>query len=301
MKNREKIGRRTVLAAPLAAVQAQPDPVAPKRNASNVDAALYASITAFWEPHDREMLRWLPMTPPGRVLDLGCGRGDHLLLFAEMLDGGPAVTGFDLRQESLDFAAARLKERGWSGRAVLRQGDLYGLPFPAESFDLVWSSHVFHGLPDVVRAAAAVHRTLRRGGRFALRENRVTATLLPPDIGFGEPGLETRLNAAFERWLQRDRVRRGRYPHGWLHLLRQTGFAELTAHSFLHQATPPFSTPQREYLHYWLERKQEIEGIDPADRELVRRITDRSSELYFLRRDDLHYVSVSTIYTGVKA
>jgi ubiquinone/menaquinone biosynthesis C-methylase UbiE len=295
------LARRTLLAAPLAAAQTQVGPVAvQKRNASNAQAALYASIAAFWEPHDREMLQWLGMTRGTRVLDLGCGRGDHLVLFAEMLKDAHAVTGFDLRQDSLDFAAARLKERGWSERAVLRQGDLYRLPFAAGSFDLVWSSHVFHGLPDLPKAAAAVHRVLSPGGRFALRENRVTATLLPPDIGVGETGLETRLNGAFDRWLQRDRATRGRYPHGWLHLLRQAGFSQVTARSFLHQVTPPFNAAQREYLHYWLERKQEIEGIEPADRDLVRRITDRDSEQYFLRRDDLHYVSVSTIYSGTK-
>lgn len=300
MKNKLTVARRTLLAAPLAAAQTQVGKVVEKRNASNAQAGLYASIAAFWEPHDREMLRSLGMKRGTRVLDLGCGRGDHLLLFAEMLGGGPAVTGFDLRRDSLDFAAARLKERGWPGRAVLRQGDLYRLPFAAGSFDLVWSSHVFHGLPDVVKAADAVHSVLSAGGRFALRENRVTATLLPPDIGVGETGLETRLNEAFDRWLQRDRATRGRYPHGWLHLLREAGFSQVTARSFLHQVTAPFNAAQREYLHYWLERKQEIEGIKPTDRDLVRRITDRDSEQYFLRRDDLHYVSVSTIYSGTK-
>jgi len=294
------LARRSLIAAPLAAAQAQLGPVAQKRNASNAQASLYASIAAFWEPHDREMLHWLGVARGARVLDLGCGRGDHLMLFAEMLESGPPVTGFDLRQDSLDFAAARLKDRGWSARAVLRQGDLYRLPFAGGSFDLVWSSHVFHGLPDLPKAAAAVHHVLSPGGRFALRENRVTATLLPPDIGVGEPGLETRLNGAFDRWLRRDRAARGRYPHGWLHLLRQAGFSQVTAHSVLHQVTPPFNARQREYLHYWLERKKEIAGIDPADRDLVLRITQTDSEQYFLRRDDLHYVSVSTVYSGTK-
>jgi SAM-dependent methyltransferase len=302
VKNKANPGRRAVLAAPLAAAGLQFAQTPPKRNSSNVSASLYASIAAFWEPHDRELLTSLGVAEPGaKILDLGCGRGDHLVLFAELSGGVPPVTGFDLRQESLDFASARLKARGWPERVDLRQGDLYSLPFPAGTFDLVWSSHVFHSLPDVVKAAGIVYRVLRPGGRFALRENRVTATLLPPDIGFGEPGLETRLNSAFDRWLQRDRAARGRYPHGWLHLLHQAGFSQVAARSFLHQAAPPFNPHQRAYLHYWLERKQEIEGIDPADRQIVRQLTDKNSDRYFLRRDDLYYVSVSTIYSGVKS
>jgi len=95
VKNKLTLARRSLIAAPLAAAQAQLGPVAQKRNASNAQASLYASIAAFWEPHDREMLHWLGVARGARVLDLGCGRGDHLMLFAEMLESGPPVTGFD--------------------------------------------------------------------------------------------------------------------------------------------------------------------------------------------------------------
>ena len=137
----------------------------------------------------------------------------------------------------------------------MQVGGIFKRLFPPQSFDLVWSSHVFHGLRNLPEAMAAIRRVIKPGGRFALRENRVTAPLLPDDIGVGEPGLDSRLNRAFEAWLRKDRAELGRYPHGWAHLLREAGFREARARCFLHQAAPPFTDAQKQYLHYWLARR----------------------------------------------
>jgi len=180
----------------------------------------------------------------------------------------------------------------------LQRGDLFAMPYQPGSMDLVWSSHVFHGLSRLPAAALAVRRVLRSGGRFALRENRVTATLLPSDIGLGEPGLESRLNFAFDAWLRRDRAGRGAYPHGWTHLLRAAGFMNVQARSFLHEVQPPFTAQQSEYLRYYLGRKLEIENVSDADKAILRQLLDADGPHYFLRRDDLHFVAVSTVYLG---
>lgn len=281
------------LATALAAQNKSSAPAPERRNASNASPELYRAISAFWEPHDREMIQWLGN--PGRhVLDLGCGRGDHTLLFAERTH----TTAFDLREASLDFLRRRAEAAGLSKNITVKQGDLFRIPFETNSFDLVWSSHVFHGLSNLEDAARAVKRVLRPGGRFVIRENRVTATLLPDDLGIGEPGFESRTNRAFETWLRKDREKRGRYPHGWAHLLHAAGFREVETRSFLHQVSPPFNQPQQQYLTYWLDRKREIEGISPQDVAILNQLMDRGAPAYFLRRDDLSFVSVSSLFIG---
>jgi SAM-dependent methyltransferase len=215
-----------LLAAPAFAQDSQPKE---RRNASNASPDLYRAIAAFWEPHERAIVDSLNVRSGARVLDAGCGRGDHLLLFAR----NARVTGLDLKEASLEFARERLRAAGKLERVTLQAGDIFKLPFAPQSFDLVWSSHVFHGLRDLPGAAEAIRRVIKPGGRFVLRENRVTASLLPDDPGIGEPGLESRLNQAFEACLRKDRAERRRYPHGWAHLLIAAGFRDVRARCFL--------------------------------------------------------------------
>jgi SAM-dependent methyltransferase len=205
----------------------------------------------------------------------------------------------DVKESSLERARVRLREAGKSDRVTLQAGDLFKMPFAPRSFDLVWSSHVFHGLRNLPEAAASIHRVIKPGGRFVLRENRVTAGLLPDDLGLGEAGLESRLNRAFETWLREDRAERGRYPHGWAHLLKAAAFRDVRVRCFLHQVAPPFTDTQKQYLHYWLDRKRETEGILTADLETLNQLTNPASPHYFLKRDDLVFTAVSSIYTGV--
>jgi len=64
-----------------------------------------------------------------RLLDIGCGSGDHLCLFRKK---GCDVTGIDRSPTMLDLARQRLENR-----AELRQGSAEDLPFSDNEFDIV--------------------------------------------------------------------------------------------------------------------------------------------------------------------
>lgn len=281
-----KINRRSALAG--IALQAHAQSSLP------VERPRPEVMSVFWEPLDRQMIDWLAPAKSAHVLDAGCGRGDHVRLFAERC----RVTGIDLKSDLLDYARGRLAATRLSRNATLRQADIAKLPFEDAAFDLVWSSHVFHGLPNIAPAARELKRVLRPGGRFALRENRVLSALLPSDIGFGAAALEARADLAFINWLAEDRAARGHYPHLWGQILRDAGLRDVRAKSFLHEANPPFSEVQKEYLRYHLARKREWD-LTEADKLTLREITDPASPRYVLNRPDLYYVSVSTIYLGL--
>nr|HID58330.1 class I SAM-dependent methyltransferase [Desulfobacterales bacterium] len=66
--------------------------------------------------------------PGERLLDIGCGTGEHLLVF---LDKGLDVTGIDASPYMLDIARERLRHRAELQRAVAED-----LPFDDNSYDI---------------------------------------------------------------------------------------------------------------------------------------------------------------------
>jgi len=94
------------------------------------------------------------------VLEIGVGMGaDHL----EWAKESPrSLTGIDLTPRAIELTRARLDAYGLS--STLECGDAEHLPFPDNSFDLVYSWGVLHHSPDTPRAIAEAYRVLRPGG-----------------------------------------------------------------------------------------------------------------------------------------
>ena len=100
--------------------------------------------------------------PFGSFLDLGTGTGRLLELFAPLYQRG---VGVDLSTAMLAVARTNLSRAG-VGHAQIRQGDIYNLNLPRDSFDLVTIHQVLHYLDDPARAIAEAARVLRPGGRL---------------------------------------------------------------------------------------------------------------------------------------
>lgn len=258
----------------------------------------WEQISRFWDPFDLEIIRALGLSSRDRVLDAGCGYGGHLLLFARFAG---AVAGFDREPDRVEIATSRLAASRLAHKVEVRVADLMEQPYPEGSFTLVWCSHVLHGLEDLPGAVRVLMHMTRPGGRVVVRENRVgSMSWLPVDVGIGEPGLEARLEHALLRWLIDDRRRRGPYPYGWTHLLRQAGLVSVRVRSFLHEREPPFDELQRAYLAARLRGRAALPGVSEADRQVVSRLLDPGDPAYVFRRDDLYFHAVSTIYIGRK-
>jgi ubiquinone/menaquinone biosynthesis C-methylase UbiE len=93
------------------------------------------------------------------VLEAGCGIATD---GAELIRAGARYTGLDFSPTALDLAGQRLESEGLA--ATLVEGTVTKLPFPDESFDLVYSNGVIHHIPDTEQAVSEFHRVLRPGG-----------------------------------------------------------------------------------------------------------------------------------------
>jgi ubiquinone/menaquinone biosynthesis C-methylase UbiE/DNA-binding transcriptional ArsR family regulator len=115
------------------------------------DAAVEAEIQAV-----------LADRPFRSLLDLGTGTGRMLEVLGPELERG---LGIDLSLDMLALARARLDRAGLRQCSV-RQGDIYDLALPRDSFDIVIVHQVLHYLDDGARAIREAARVLRPQGRL---------------------------------------------------------------------------------------------------------------------------------------
>jgi SAM-dependent methyltransferase len=93
------------------------------------------------------------------VLEIGVGLGADHHRFAQ---AGARLTGVDLTERAVGHTKRRFALFGLN--SDLRVADAEALPFPAESFDWVYSWGALHHSPDTVQAVNEVLRVLRPGG-----------------------------------------------------------------------------------------------------------------------------------------
>lgn len=98
------------------------------------------------------------------LLDIGTGTGRMLELFGSKIRRGE---GIDSSREMLSVARANLQRAGLS-HCLVRQADIYQVPFPAASFDAVTIHQVLHFLDRPGRAMGEAARLLKPGGILVL-------------------------------------------------------------------------------------------------------------------------------------
>lgn len=99
----------------------------------------------------------------GRVLDVGCGTGEHTLMAAAL---GLEATGVDLSALALQAAQRKARQRGLTARFLSH--DALRLPELGELFDTALDSLVLHAFDGPHRAGYldGLHAVLRPGGRL---------------------------------------------------------------------------------------------------------------------------------------
>lgn len=94
----------------------------------------------YWGPgSESDTQKALALVPkaPSRILDIGCGKGLATKVLAE--HSKAKITAVDNEQSALDRLTERFEQLGMSDRLETVNGSMTELPFPNESFDLIWA------------------------------------------------------------------------------------------------------------------------------------------------------------------
>jgi ubiquinone/menaquinone biosynthesis C-methylase UbiE/DNA-binding transcriptional ArsR family regulator len=152
-------------------------------------------------PAEAVEARLLDLLPPGdlgHALDIGTGTGRLLELLAPRIASG---LGVDASRTMLALARVRLASQDFAHCAV-RLADMYALPLPGESFNLVFLQMVLHYAEDPAAAMEEARRVVAPGGRLIVVDlaQHGRAALLEQmahrRLGFSDAAMEALMNGA---------------------------------------------------------------------------------------------------------
>lgn len=125
-----------------------------------------------------ELLSWagLPDVQDSRksygILDVGCGIGGSTLYltekFGSVQDTRVKATGITLSPVQANRATERAKIAGLESDVNFLVADALNMPFPDDSFDLVWSLESGEHMPDKIKFLQECYRVLKPGGTLIL-------------------------------------------------------------------------------------------------------------------------------------
>ena len=99
-----------------------------------------------------------------QLLEVGLGQGADS---EQLIRRGARWSGLDLTPESIARVRTRLSLRHLPFVA-LKQGSVLEIPYPDNSFDMVYSHGVLHHVPDIHQAQREIWRVLKPGGELVV-------------------------------------------------------------------------------------------------------------------------------------
>ncbi|MEU8529491.1 class I SAM-dependent methyltransferase [Streptomyces sp. NPDC048629] len=246
----------------------------------------------------------VPVSGVRRVLDVGSGPGVITGLLAEAFPAAETVA-VDGSPELLAIARSRAEARGLGSRVSTLHAELPAQFDALGEADVIWASESLHHIGDQRAALASFAGLLRPGGLLVLVEGGLPARRLPWNIGFGRPGLEARLDAAYA---DRFGAMRASLPDSkeevddWRGLLAGAGLVPSGTRSFLSDIPAPVPPVVREQIVAQFERSRSGLGEHLAadDRDTLDRLLDPSDPDSLHHRPDVFQLVAKTVHTARK-
>ena len=116
----------------------------------------------------RELLELAQIRGVDRVLDIGAVLAGPARLLASAL--GCRVDCLELSPDYCAGAVLLNRLTGLEDRITVHMGSALDMPFPDDSFDVVWMQNVGMNIADKRKLYDEIYRVLKPGGRFAFQE-----------------------------------------------------------------------------------------------------------------------------------
>jgi SAM-dependent methyltransferase len=211
---------------------------------------LDAEITrSYWD----DVMAWIEQAISAdvrRIVDLGAGTGTATFTLAERFDHAEVIA-VDASDEMLERVRTKAVDCGIPDRIKVVQADLDNVWPSTGPVDLTWASMFMHHLADVNGALQRIHAATRAGGLIVIAEFTDPLRFLPDDLGFGEPGLESRCIDIFKR--ERFRALPA-FGLEWGRRLERAGFSEVEERVFHLEGDDADPDGVARYARLWLER-----------------------------------------------
>jgi len=141
----------------------------------NIPKGFWESFTGAGNPQ-----AFVDLSPGETLLDMGCGAGLDLYLYANKAGPTCKVIGLDISAEMLEKAGANLLEAGVTNfELICAHSD--DVPLPDGSVDIVTANGIYNLSPDKDAVMREVYRVLKTGGRTIFSEIVLTAEMPPEE------------------------------------------------------------------------------------------------------------------------
>jgi SAM-dependent methyltransferase len=127
-------------------------------------------------------------SPPGLVLEAGCGTGAQTVTLAR-LNPGCSFISVDISEESLAIAKEAVSKRQFSN-VHFQQANIFDLPFPAEHFDHVFICFVLEHLAEPLEALNALKKVLKTGGTITVIEGDHGSAFFHPYSRYAQEAID---------------------------------------------------------------------------------------------------------------
>ncbi len=124
----------------------------------------------------------LPLSPPCRVLALGCGTGVEVRALRRRAAAGVVIVGVDHSAALVQRARRETADEGLGDHVEYRVGDAHDLPYAEAEYDVVTMHTLLSHVEDPGRVLAEGRRVLRPGGTLAVFDgDYASLTFAHPD------------------------------------------------------------------------------------------------------------------------
>lgn len=241
----------------------------------------------------------LKLPSRSHVLDAPCGDGFYSRQLAERIGPAGRLTLADANPAYLKRARQALLDPPAGVEIAVRRADVYTLPFPDDTFDLIWCAQSLISL-DPVRVLREMNRVTKPAGRVAVLEaDEFHHVLLPWPVEL-EMAIQTAvLQASRRKYGSGSRLAPARHLRD---ILAQSGWQPSRKMTVAADRNAPFRPWEVEFLTRHLEFLGDLvrPELSPDQCNLFDRLTDPDDEVSFLRRPDAELTCLNVLHLARK-
>ena len=134
---------------------------------------IYSFFYKFPSFLNKKKISMLDIKGGEKILEIGVGPGYDFIDIAKLVGEEGEVHGIDISKEMVDKTQRRVARKNLESRAEVIKGDARDLPYPDNSFDIVYASEVFSILreEEIKIVLEEVRRVLKENGRIAVYDS----------------------------------------------------------------------------------------------------------------------------------